>query len=723
MTPLDFLKAWSPEGPWALVASDKDHGVFTGETFKPAKHAVAVAWIEAHQGYGRNIYFHVNSLCLPVSPKASLKDVGTVDWFHVDIDPRVQGGLDKDQAREYLADEQVRILGLLTDNLPEGVPKPSVIVFSGGGYQAFWKIEEPIVIDGDVALAEDAKRYNKALEIALGADDCGNVDRIMRVPGTINFPDEGKRDKGRVKVQAELIQFNHDLVYPLSAFQQAGPPANADVTLDIGAPQSISTPAELDSMVTRKVKGWDKDLANAKAWLEGKEVKGVRSEPVHAFACACVRLGIPDEVVFGILQDAEWPISDSVRSHTRGAAGQAQREVERAHKAVGPLGDEQDDTEPVDLISLGPLPSNIPPRPWVIPGLLMDGQVTMLTGKGGEGKSIMGLQIAIACALNTTFAYWTPKMTRPTMIINFEDDRDEQFRRVEAACDIMKVDARLLEDKLFLLESSSMVFVTRDAEDKIVATDLYRAVQKLVEERDIGCIIIDPFVEAHTGLDENSNVDMKEAIVLLRKLARGRKIPILLIHHSRKGSANGDQDAARGGSSMVNACRVVLSIERMSDEAHGKIKPPRPKEFYVRVTDAKSNYAARASDRWLEMEIVDLANEIDTAVAFRGVVLDNFDDGFDAEGWEHRDTLLGLVERGRPDGKGPWSASKSGPKANRLNQALIDALGVAGAFANEIIKAFDEAGLIEKDSGKRGKGHSAEVWVIAQEEGPKELPL
>ena len=91
----------------------------------------------------------------------------------------------------------------------------------------------------------------------------------MRVPGTINFPDEGKRKKGRVKVQAELIQFNHDLVYPLSAFQQAGPPANADVTLDIGEPQSIATPAELDSMVTRKVKGWDKDLANAKAWQQG----------------------------------------------------------------------------------------------------------------------------------------------------------------------------------------------------------------------------------------------------------------------------------------------------------------------------------------------------------------------------------------------------------------------------------------------------------------------
>ena len=72
-----------------------------------------------------------------------------------------------------------------------------MVVFSGGGYQAFWKLETPISINGDLGRAEDAKRYNQQLELLFGGDNCHNVDRIMRLPGTVNVPDERKRTKGR----------------------------------------------------------------------------------------------------------------------------------------------------------------------------------------------------------------------------------------------------------------------------------------------------------------------------------------------------------------------------------------------------------------------------------------------------------------------------------------------------------------------------------------------
>ena len=43
---------------------------------------------------------------------------------------------------------------------------------------------EPIPIDGVLAAAEDAARYNKQLELIYGADNCHNIDRILRLPGT-----------------------------------------------------------------------------------------------------------------------------------------------------------------------------------------------------------------------------------------------------------------------------------------------------------------------------------------------------------------------------------------------------------------------------------------------------------------------------------------------------------------------------------------------------------
>lgn len=39
-----------------------------------------------------------------------------------------------------------------------------------------------------------------------------------------------------------------------------------------------------------------------------------------------------------------------------------------------------------ELISLAPVPQDLPQRPWFVEGVLMDGSVTMLTGKEGEGN-------------------------------------------------------------------------------------------------------------------------------------------------------------------------------------------------------------------------------------------------------------------------------------------------------------------------------------------------
>ncbi len=47
--------------------------------------------------------------------------------------------------------------------------------------QGIWdlKPEDHIVINGDVAKAEDAKLYNLQLERDLGGDHCHNIDRVL----------------------------------------------------------------------------------------------------------------------------------------------------------------------------------------------------------------------------------------------------------------------------------------------------------------------------------------------------------------------------------------------------------------------------------------------------------------------------------------------------------------------------------------------------------------
>lgn len=196
----EFLEQWKPGGPWALCAFHEDKTNDFG-TFDSSTPGDLSTWILDQQEAQRNIYFHVNRV-RPDSGKAKKEDVLSMSWFHVDVDP-IKG--------RDLLEEQKRILAELQTT--ELLPKPTVITFSGGGYQAFWKLATPIVLDGEVPKVEEAERFNVQIAKLLAADNCHNADRIMRLPGTINFPNKAKRDNGQKPVMALVIRNDWALVY------------------------------------------------------------------------------------------------------------------------------------------------------------------------------------------------------------------------------------------------------------------------------------------------------------------------------------------------------------------------------------------------------------------------------------------------------------------------------------------------------------------------------
>jgi hypothetical protein len=164
-----------------------------------------IHFIDSLQGK-RNIYFQVNPVKEQVSKKTSKDDIKTLSWLHVDIDPRDGYPIE---------DERVRIL----EKLQNSPLKPTVIIDSGGGYQAFWKLKEPVLVEGNIFELEN---HNKTLEGFFAADACHNIDRIMRVPGTINLPTNKKQGKGRTETLAKLINFGEE-VYELSDFSEFKP--------------------------------------------------------------------------------------------------------------------------------------------------------------------------------------------------------------------------------------------------------------------------------------------------------------------------------------------------------------------------------------------------------------------------------------------------------------------------------------------------------------------
>lgn len=331
-----YLKRLYPKGPWALTSVALDKKSIETITFYPADLQDMVAWIDEYNGI-RNIYYHINPVRYAVKKKAERTDIDKVCYLHVDIDAR---------AGQDLVAERKRILALLTKNRPSGIPEPTIIVASGGGYQAFWKLIEAIPINGEIGLAEEAKRFNQQLETVFGGDHCHNIDRIMRLPGTINVPDEKKLKKGRTSELAKLLQFN-DVAYPISDFTAAPqvrlqdetfgggtiyPEARAKVSGNVRRLPSVD---ELDEWnVSDRVK-----VVIVQGHHPEQPKEGDNSRSAWVFDCCCnlVRAGVPDDVIYSIITDPDFSISESILEEGASAHKQAIRQIERAKEmAVDP---------------------------------------------------------------------------------------------------------------------------------------------------------------------------------------------------------------------------------------------------------------------------------------------------------------------------------------------------------------------------------------------------
>lgn len=313
-SPLDFLRKFQPAGPWVLTSIIPD-GKITTRTFMADQGDLLDEWIAGVNGH-ENIYFHVNHTGdRRLSKKATKADIVSSEWLHVDGDPRP--GHDRDA-------ERARILAALE----AFTPKPSIIIDSGGGYQAFWRLAEPVATTDEAGRAEIEGR-NLTLARTLGGDSCHNIDRIMRLPATWNIPNKKKSLGGRQKALSALVRAEWEVRYDLSDFECA------DIATAIPARTELSIPSDLpevdigtlpisDRCRMLIVQGTDPD--------EPDRYKS-RSEVLWAVLCELARCAVPSEQIAAVILNPDNGISGHIlaQSNPRSAAS---RQVTRALEAT-----------------------------------------------------------------------------------------------------------------------------------------------------------------------------------------------------------------------------------------------------------------------------------------------------------------------------------------------------------------------------------------------------
>src|SRR5262249_42039526 len=200
----DFLAQLRPGGPWVLVAIDPDTETIT--TITAQQQADVNNFVQRWNGK-RNLYYTVNPIRQPLDKKPKKTDIAAIEYLLADLDPA------KDEA-PAAAKARYRA------QLEAMQPTPTAVVDSGNGLNGLWRLATPIphgapvpnakgklaFSDKDKATIADAEARCKAVMERLGSTaGTQNIDRILRLPATVNLPTKAKRAAGRVLCETALL--------------------------------------------------------------------------------------------------------------------------------------------------------------------------------------------------------------------------------------------------------------------------------------------------------------------------------------------------------------------------------------------------------------------------------------------------------------------------------------------------------------------------------------
>ena len=321
-----FLRVYCGDSSILLVAFlPDDRSTIEARTFNPTTQETELrAWIDKRQGI-KNLYFTVNIVYEGYSgdKKCAKEDIAWVRGAHVDIDQRPNEGT--------VEEEKLWALDLLE----KYEVRPDILIDSGNGIQAFWPFKEPIKVAGNPELLALFEGINNTIMRAFSGDKCWNIDRIMRLPGTINMPDKGKRKKGRVPVLAKLMRFDTPAKCTPDMFKTTGIsralPPSADVISIRPTVEDIPDSVDLDSLPASLSEETRALIMSGKRAVRAGG-DGSRSATVWYVVGQCLHAGCSDGVIASILMDARYGISESIREKGRHTRNEALRQIEKAKR-------------------------------------------------------------------------------------------------------------------------------------------------------------------------------------------------------------------------------------------------------------------------------------------------------------------------------------------------------------------------------------------------------
>ncbi|SEM02379.1 RecA-family ATPase [Roseovarius tolerans] len=207
----------------------------------------------------------------------------------------------------------------------------------------------------------------------------------------------------------------------------------------------------------------------------------------------------------------------------------------------------------------------VPARQWLVDGLVPQKTVTLFSGDGGTGKSLLALQLAVAVSTERAWI-GNPVSKGRVIYISAEDDDDELHRRVD---DILRAEGCSYS------ALAGLTLRSLAGEDALLAVDSQLALMKtaLFEELDAraaedtpALIVIDTLADVYPA-NENDRAKVRQFVGILRGLALKRNCAVMLLAHPSLTGLNSGTGTS-GSTAWNNSVRSRLYLSRISDNGY-----------------------------------------------------------------------------------------------------------------------------------------------------------
>ena len=225
----------------------------------------------------------------------------------------------------------------------------------------------------------------------------------------------------------------------------------------------------------------------------------------------------------------------------------------------------------------------VPRQHWLVEDLIPAGNVTLLSGDGATGKSLLALQLAVAVA---TGGNWIGMKPEPgaVLYVSAEDEEEELHRRSARIVPRLETLGNLT---IIPLAGKDAVLSAPTGRDGLMKpTPIYTALRYLVAKHRPDLLVLDTLADLFGG-DEIKKVHARQFVSMLRGLAIEFDVTVLLLSHPSQAGMNSGTGTS-GNSAWNNSVRSRLYFERRVNKFDGS-----EDDADIRVlTTKKANRAA-----------------------------------------------------------------------------------------------------------------------------------